>query len=148
MKFGNTGKKIINGLFLVYLAVLFRITVFRPGIRLENLFENGSINLSLFTGYIPLVTGGHWWMFCYLFLGNIIWFVPFGLFVKRIGRQSFAKTVLFGFCLSLTIEVLQYVFGTGYSELDDLVLNTLGAAVGALAGYIRIPFSAERHQPR
>ena len=30
------------------------------------------------------------------------------------------------------IEVSQYVFGTGVSEVEDLILNTAGTAVGYL----------------
>ena len=28
------------------------------------------------------------------------------------------------------IEISQYVFGTGVTEVEDLILNTLGAAIG------------------
>ena len=42
------------------------------------------------------------------------------------------KIVLAGFLFSLTIESLQYLFGTGYSELDDLILNTAGVFAGAV----------------
>ena len=38
---------------------------------------------------------------------------------------------VYGFLLSFLIETMQFVFGTGYSEPDDLILNTLGAWLGA-----------------
>jgi glycopeptide antibiotics resistance protein len=38
--------------------------------------------------------------------------------------------LLSGLFLSLVIEFLQYAFGTGISEADDLILNTLGALIG------------------
>lgn len=31
---------------------------------------------------------------------------------------------------NVAIETMQYIFGTGVSELDDLVLNTLGTWAG------------------
>ena len=37
-----------------------------------------------------------------------------------------------GFLLSLSIETAQFVLGSGVSELDDLILNTLGALLGHL----------------
>ena len=40
------------------------------------------------------------------------------------------RTILCGFGLSLLIELLQFVFGTGVSEVDDLILNTLGTLIG------------------
>ncbi len=35
-----------------------------------------------------------------------------------------------GFGLSLLIEGLQYIFGAGTAEIDDLLHNTAGAAFG------------------
>ncbi len=71
--------------------------------------------------------------FTYLFVGNIVWFVPFGMYLQYMGiSKTLVRTVLYGFLFSLLIETLQYVFGTGFSELDDLVLNTLGAWIGGV----------------
>ena len=39
---------------------------------------------------------------------------------------------LAGFGLSLTIECLQLLLHVGFFELTDLVMNTVGAFVGAL----------------
>ena len=33
--------------------------------------------------------------------------------------------------LSLGIEITQYIFSLGFSDVDDLVFNTLGASLGA-----------------
>lgn len=122
-------------LFIVYMAVVLRITVFRSDFSFHNFLQGGSINLHLFTGYIPILTGGNWWMFCYLFLGNILWFVPFGIYLEVTERTDrLWKAAVLGFFFSLCIETFQYLFATGYSELDDLVLNTLGVWVGAIGG--------------
>ncbi|MEH2929030.1 VanZ family protein [Candidatus Ventrimonas sp. KK005] len=68
----------------------------------------------------------------YLFVGNIVWFIPFGAFWYGIGiRRDMRRILLLGFLFSLTIETLQFVFGTGVTELDDLILNTFGVWVGA-----------------
>lgn len=129
-------------LFLVYMVTLFRITVFRSGFSLSHFMQNGTINLTLFQDYIPLIQLGRWFRFLYLFVGNIIWFVPFGgaLFAFR-QKKRIWEAALCGFLLSLFIETMQYIFGTGISELDDLILNTLGAVAGALMvrvyGYLR-----------
>ena len=74
--------------------------------------------------------------FIYLFFGNIIWFVPFGFLLKRLTRMTAGKIIFLGFLLSLFIETTQFIFGTGVSEIDDLLLNTLGAAIGA-AGKVK-----------
>lgn len=127
---------IIHGLFLVYIGVLLRITVFRSGFRWGDLCENGTINLTLFKSYIPLLENGDIKRIIYLFVGNIIWFVPLGFYLRRFTGRKRAVWQIFlaGLLFSFIIEFLQYVFGTGVSELDDLILNSLGAWIGAVLG--------------
>ncbi|MCI8864793.1 MAG: VanZ family protein [Lachnospiraceae bacterium] len=118
-------------LFAVYLAALLRITVFRHNFSLDHLFGGGTLNLSFFTGYIPLLAQKRWWRFLYLFVGNMAWFVPFGVFLRiRWNPGKGRKAIVWGFALSFAIEGMQYLFGTGVSELDDLILNTLGTWIG------------------
>ena len=126
-------KKIINILFMIYIGIILRITVFRSSFSIDNLMENGQINLALFKEYIPIVQAGDWFTFSYLFIGNIIWFAPFGMYLEYEKKgNKFWKVLLFGFAFSFFIETLQYVFGTGFSELDDLILNTIGVFLGAI----------------
>lgn len=129
MKRGHKGTATV--LFLIYAAVVLRITVFRSSFTLQDLCQNGKIILTLFEGYIDLIRRGDWFAFTYLSVGNIVWFVPFGMYLQYMGisRRLF-QTALYGFLFSLLIESMQFVFGTGFSELDDLVLNTLGAWIG------------------
>lgn len=120
-------------LFICYLGVLFRITVFRRGFGIHGLCENGNINLKLFQEYIPLIRAHDWDRIIYLFVGNIVWFIPLGMYVRyRRGKAGIIWAVPVGLLLSFLIEGMQYIFGTGISELDDLVLNTVGAFLGAL----------------
>ena len=67
--------------------------------------------------------------FCYLFIGNLIWFAPVGVLVRLRGGKLWLA-LLAGLCLSLLVETGQFVLGSGVSELDDLILNTCGAALG------------------
>lgn len=67
-------------------------------------------------------------------LENILLFVPIGFllpctfpFCRRISR-----TVLLGFCLSVMIEVVQFVTKTGFLQTDDVINNTIGAVTGYL----------------
>ena len=68
----------------------------------------------------------------YLFGGNIAGFIPFGVYLGYRGKKIF-PTVGYGFLLSLFIEIMQYVWGVGISEIDDLILNTFGAFIGVAA---------------
>lgn len=40
--------------------------------------------------------------------------------------------VVIGTALSIALEVLQYIFGVGASDITDVITNTLGTAVGAV----------------
>lgn len=47
-----------------------------------------------------------------------------------------AITILFAFGLSVFIELIQYKYGLGRCEVDDVIMNTLGALIGTLAYYL------------
>lgn len=65
-------------------------------------------------------------------VGNIAAFVPFGAFLPIfIGKsRSFWRTTLWGFDLSLCVELVQLLSKVGSFDVDDLLLNTIGAACG------------------
>ena len=136
---------IIIILFSSYLAIVLRITVFRSTFTLHYLCQNDEVILTFFEGYIDLVRRGDWFAFTYLFVGNIVWFVPFSMYLHYMGKQrTLLHTAIYGFLFSLLIETLQYVFGTGFSELDDLVLNMLGVWIGGVLVKVGTRFIACR----
>ena len=60
-------------------------------------------------------------------INNILVFIPFGaLFPGKRWRALLLTAVLF----SVGIEVIQYVFNLGWCEIDDVICNVLGAAIG------------------
>ena len=69
----------------------------------------------------------HLWNFIVL---NVLMFVPLGFLFRSITDSK--KSVLFGFSLSVFIELTQYVFCLGKCELDDVLNNTLGCGLGIL----------------
>ena len=123
-------KKVLGFIFIIYLAALFRITVFRSGFDFSNAFSGGEVNLVPFVDLLKVFAADKR-TFVYLFFGNMIWFVPFGFLLRRITAIKAEKIILLGFCLSFFIETMQLVFGVGVFETDDLLLNTFGAALGA-----------------
>ena len=48
-------------------------------------------------------------------------------------RHGLCRAAALGFCLSLGIELAQFVLGSGVTEVEDLILNTIGAVLGWLA---------------
>ena len=112
----------------VYLFVILRITVFRSGFSLDNLF-GGTFNFSPFAEYLRFAQNGSWREFLYYLLGNIICFIPFGGLLCR-NKTGALKVLIISVLFSVAIEALQYVFGTGVTEIDDVILNTFGSMLG------------------
>lgn len=64
--------------------------------------------------------------------GNVIGFIPFGLALPIIfRRQVKGKTVvLLGMTMSVLVEAMQLIGRVGSCDVDDVILNTLGAFLG------------------
>ena len=73
----------------------------------------------------------HWFYFLGNIFGNIILFIPVSFIAVQVFRMTnFFVMVGMGFLLSLSIEVAQYYTGLGVADVDDVILNTAGAAIG------------------
>ena len=73
----------------------------------------------------------------YSFL-NFLLFVPFGFLTTAVQRKKRGSIVqkitvsgLLSLLCSLLIEVVQYVLGRGFYEVEDLICNTIGGIFGA-----------------
>lgn len=88
---------------------------------------------------------------------NVLLFVPLGIFARLLWRRGFVGTVLLGFGCSLLIEITQLTANWGTApfqyrifDVDDLITNTSGAAVGWIAGalFLALRTSALRVEAR
>ncbi|WP_018922658.1 VanZ family protein [Salsuginibacillus kocurii] len=69
---------------------------------------------------------------------NVLLFIPFGVFfflkLRSISRVI-VKTSLVAMFFSVLIETMQYILAIGRTtNIDDVILNTLGAFLGAVIG--------------
>ena len=82
--------------------------------------------------WVPLdeFSGGRLFGPLFEYAGNTAFFIPFGMLVFSLCR-SIKTTVAWGFGLSLVLEVCQYAFALGRTDIDDLIFNTVGALIGA-----------------
>ena len=112
----------------VYLAVLLRLTVFRNGC-FSHALCSGRVVWGPFIYLIGLLQQGNLRYFLYLFVGNLVWFVPLGFLLRLLGL-SWKQTLLCGLGLSVLIEATQFVLGCGVSETEDVILNTCGTGIG------------------
>lgn len=82
-------------------------------------------------------------------LENVMLFVPFGLIVPLTSRffKRWWNLILIAFMLSLFIETVQLATARGYFEMDDIILNTFGAALGYIIfWFIHHSYIAFKHQ--
>lgn len=68
---------------------------------------------------------------------NVMLFVPLGMALPSVWpkrrKHPLVMTMLSGVSLSVLVEILQWLLSRGYTELDDVMLNTIGTAVGLLS---------------
>ena len=83
-------------------------------------------------------------------LGNVLAFVPFGMILPMLTPKcrNFFHIVLLGFDFSLFVVTIQLISKVGSFDVDDLILNTLGAALGYLAYRLIRRYFRRKHDDR
>lgn len=115
-------------LFVVYMLLLISIILFKlpfysgelsDGIRVVNLLPlQGSFDENGIIVWREI-------------LDNILIFVPFGIYVCMLKSEwSFQKKVLTVIGLTISFEVLQFVFALGRTDVTDIFSNSLGGVIG------------------
>ena len=64
-------------------------------------------------------------------LYNTIVFIPAGFYFTVMGKKKFLSGIVLSALLSLSFETLQWIFALGASDITDLIMNTVGGAIGA-----------------
>ncbi len=138
----NTVRFFSWSMFVLYLVFLFsllymdsafgrKLILFKDFHELEIYFESHS-NLQLFDTileYLEMLSNRVIKATTFNLLGNIAAFMPFGLFLPLL---SLSCRRLRGFSLAMVLilllaEGLQIIFMTGVFDVDDIVLNFIGA---------------------
>ena len=122
---------------MAYLVVLIRIVLFKQ-VALYNLFAaigsmERTISIIPFKSLLDMINNNiSVTRILENILGNIAIFIPFGLLLPIVQKDESKKIILYGLITSALIEIIQYVFALGSSDIDDLMLNTLGTVIGYL----------------
>ena len=138
----ETTRKFYKSIFYLYLAcllfILFNRSRYVPGIpyweqvqRYLNLtpFKTISLYWRLLEDPVrPLLTR----LAIYNLAGNILLFLPMGMLIPAIWSRlrKFYKTLLLAALLVIAAEILQVLILAGSCDVDDLILNLLGTAMG------------------
>ena len=121
--------------FLAYLLFLGYMLFYSVGFdRVEH--ENYRYNLVMFQEIMRYYNFGvrtnNWSLFVLNVIGNIVVFMPIGMFLPSLFsrcRNIFFTTIL-SLELSLCVEIAQLITKVGSFDVDDLLLNTLGGICG------------------
>lgn len=121
--------------FLAYILFLSRTSLFGLFDRERELSR--SVNLIPFysiSRYLsPSGSGGLSGIAFQNVLGNVVIFMPLGVYLQLLKKdQRIPVSLLIVFTASFCTEILQWVFGIGASDVDDLLLNCLGGLIGIL----------------
>ena len=120
--------------FLSYLNVVFDVTLFKY-VQLSDLFSqerfySQGINIVPFSDWNVDRSG----MYRDVIL-NVILFFPFGFLLQMISKRNklSAYSIAIPVMVSIFLEILQYVFHLGITDITDIISNTCGAAFGCLS---------------
>ncbi|MER2170095.1 MAG: VanZ family protein [Psychrobacillus psychrodurans] len=76
--------------------------------------------------------------------GNILMFIPAGIYLSlHNSTKSVTRVLCSIFLLSLFIEVVQYIFALGATDIDDIILNVIGGFLGVIIYKIAEKFLKE-----
>ena len=117
--FGRQGFVFINwnmDLLKSYMSLSFNIVPFRT----IKLFTLGyKYGLVTFNAYFTNI------------FGNILVFMPYGFFIPMLFKKinTYIKFIIFILIIVILIEILQFFTMSGSFDVDDMILNLLGASI-------------------
>lgn len=126
-------RKIAKNLFYllsVYFVILMTLLYPMPEfISTVSYQEDNYIPFAVISNIIETKTFG---VSIYNILGNIVLFVPFGLLLplKYKTINTFVKCLLVGCTFSVGVEICQLILPLRQTDIDDVILNTLGTGIG------------------
>ncbi|MCI6206116.1 MAG: VanZ family protein [Corynebacterium glucuronolyticum] len=118
------GVTLFAALGLIVLLTVGKSAVSIPGLWEASVHHTRALRLVPFGDFFryssPIIP-------LYYLASNVLLFVPLGWVLRHRTRHA----VWFGMAVSVAVECTQFVFALGFTDLNDVIHNTLGAALGA-----------------
>lgn len=132
----NILREVFINFFFIYFLVVIYFTFFKGGILHLDLQMRSYANIIPLLETIKMFQDNFMGIgnSLYNVIGNILLFIPFGFAIPLLfkNHNKLFKVTLYGFIASFSIELLQYLTCTNFTDIDDVIFNTLGALVGFL----------------
>ena len=116
-------------IFVLYITLVYSVT----GIpSISEIAGYKFVSLANEINIQPFASGG-----LFTYITNIIMFMPFGFLLPLIWKpySSLRKITITALVFSFAIELSQ-LFNNRLSDIDDLIMNTLGAIIGYIIFYV------------
>lgn len=107
-------------MFIIYLLILFFIVTYPVN-------EYGYNNYNLFRELLRYKIGSNG--FINNIIGNILLFIPFGMFLRYYFKLKVISLILITILYSLSIEITQILINRVF-DIDDIILNSIGSIIG------------------
>ena len=121
-----------TGLFLSILLVV-SLTIFPVTTQL---FTPPEFNIVPFKTILNFINHKDFIEFLANVIGNIILFTPLGFFLYIKLNENYKKSFLICLCATIFVECVQIFLPMRTTDIDDIILNTLGSVIGILIAKI------------
>lgn len=154
----NKSKR-IKIVFFIYIAIVIKVIIFKypwedlkaiadtweKGVILEGL---DTANFTLFKTIKMYINYSYMLNSFENLAGNIVVFVPFGFLLPYVqkGAAKFPVLLLNAFLFVVGIEVFQLFSAFGAFDVDDILLNCLGASLGFWIYKMMLCFCRKRNK--
>ena len=116
-------KELLSLVFILYVMCLFEVVTLQDN-------NYGLSNLIPFKEIFRYSIGSR--LFIKNIVGNILLFIPYGYFIGYyINDKKIITSAILTMIISITIELVQLNIGRTF-DIDDVILNTCGGAIGLL----------------
>ena len=116
-----------RGIFVGYIVAVFNVT----GVFTEKAFGGGGVNLVPFRGIEEMIANMAYrseystglGIEVDFLVGNVIMFMPLGFLLPLLTKKinKYYKVCVASLLSTLSIEILQILFGTGNLDIDDII---------------------------
>ena len=138
----NNKKLSVSLIFIIYLLVLGYHLFLSDSLGKREIAESYRYNFTLFKEifrYVKNIDVIGLKLVVINIAGNIMAFVPFGIFVGYFlnnSKYTFIKTILLGLIFTVVIEGIQLITRVGICDIDDILLNFIGIVTGGICSKI------------
>lgn len=118
--------------FFISILFIISLTMFPISTNLDIKHE---FNLIPFKTIIMFFKNGNITNICTNVMGNTLLFIPLGFFCYIKFNGNFNKTLKFCIFTTIFVECIQILLPMRLTDVDDLILNTLGGFIGILIAH-------------